>query len=171
MLPAGEVWGAELRAGLALAMARVAGQLAVGVVWRSLVVGLGAVVVRVRTADAGAVLGRRGEHRRAVDARERRRAALALTDQCGREVTLESFRGRPVLVTFAYAHCETVCPLVVADVLAARAPLARDPPAVLIVTLDPWRDTPSRLASIAGSGASTAMPTCCRARRTRSSAR
>ena len=75
--------------------------------------------------------------------------ALALTDQNGRDVTLESYRGRPVLVAFAFAHCQTVCPLVVADVMAARRQLGDDPPAVLIVTLDPWRDTPSRLASIA----------------------
>jgi protein SCO1/2 len=74
---------------------------------------------------------------------------MELIDQAGRNVTLEMFRGRPVLVTFAYAHCETVCPAVVADVLtvAARVPDAR--PAVVIVTLDPWRDTPSRLPAIA----------------------
>jgi cytochrome oxidase Cu insertion factor (SCO1/SenC/PrrC family) len=42
-----------------------------------------------------------------------------------------------------------VCPLVVADVMKARRQLGSDPPRVLIVTLDPWRDTPSRLASIA----------------------
>ena len=75
--------------------------------------------------------------------------ALSLVDQSGREMTLESFRGRPVLVTFAFAHCETVCPLIVADVLAARRGIDGVPPAVLIVTLDPWRDTPSRLPSIA----------------------
>ncbi len=75
--------------------------------------------------------------------------ALALTDQTGREVTLESSRGRPVIVAFAFAHCETVCPLVVADVMTARRRLGPEAPPALIVTLDPWRDTPSRLASIA----------------------
>ncbi len=75
--------------------------------------------------------------------------ALALLDQDGRPVTLEAFRGRPVIVTFAYAHCETVCPLTVDDVLAAERRLRDRPLAVLIVTLDPWRDTPSRLAAIA----------------------
>jgi cytochrome oxidase Cu insertion factor (SCO1/SenC/PrrC family) len=38
---------------------------------------------------------------------------------------------------------------VVADVLAAARRLPDATPAVLIVTLDPWRDTPSRLPSIA----------------------
>jgi protein SCO1/2 len=76
--------------------------------------------------------------------------ALGLVDQHGETVTLDAFLGRPVLVTFAYAHCETICPLVVADVLSAERSLTDHPPAVLIVTLDPWRDTPSRLGAIAG---------------------
>ena len=56
-----------------------------------------------------------------------------------------------MLVTFAYAHCETVCPVIVRDVLSAQAALStsRVKPAVMIVTLDPWRDTPSRLPAIA----------------------
>jgi len=143
------VWGTELRAGLALAMARVTGQLAVGVVSALLVAGLGSVVVLVRTAGLEPYPVNPGE----VAARLTRvndvTPPLALTDQSGREVTLESYRGRPVLVAFAFAHCQTVCPLVVADVLAARRQLGSDPPDALIVTLDPWRDTPSRLASIA----------------------
>jgi cytochrome oxidase Cu insertion factor (SCO1/SenC/PrrC family) len=141
------VWGTELREGMALVTSRVAGQLAVGVVSALLVAGLGSVVVRVRTAglepfpaSPGAIVE---QLTRVNDAAP----ALALTDQTGREVTLESYRGRPVLVAFAFAHCQTVCPLVVGDVLAARRQLGTDPP-VLIVTLDPWRDTPSRLASI-----------------------
>jgi cytochrome oxidase Cu insertion factor (SCO1/SenC/PrrC family) len=55
-----------------------------------------------------------------------------------------------VLVTFAYAHCETVCPLIVSEVLRARRRLGPSPPAILIITLDPWRDTPSRLPAMAG---------------------
>ena len=77
--------------------------------------------------------------------------AIALTDQSGREVSLESYRGRPVIVTFAFAHCQTVCPLIVGDVLAARRQIDGVPPAVLVITLDPWRDTPSRLETIASS--------------------
>jgi len=52
-------------------------------------------------------------------------------------------------VTFAYAHCETVCPVVVHEVLRARARLAALDPAVVVITLDPWRDTPARLPAIA----------------------
>jgi protein SCO1/2 len=76
---------------------------------------------------------------------------LDLVGHDGFETSLASLRGRPVLVTFAYAHCTTVCPLIVRDVLAAQSALATShvKPAVLIVTLDPWRDTPSRLPVIA----------------------
>jgi protein SCO1/2 len=75
--------------------------------------------------------------------------AFALIDQRGQTLTLDAFRGRPVLVTFAYAHCQTVCPVVIADVLAAQRQLTDRSPAVVVVTLDPWRDTPSRLNAIA----------------------
>ncbi len=74
---------------------------------------------------------------------------LNLVDQRGERVTLARFQGRPVLLTFAYAHCETVCPLVVHDVLRAQELAGDVAPVAVIVTLDPWRDTPSRLAAIA----------------------
>jgi cytochrome oxidase Cu insertion factor (SCO1/SenC/PrrC family) len=74
---------------------------------------------------------------------------LALIDQHGKRVTLGQFRGRVVFVTFAFAHCETVCPLVVHDVLQAQADLPELNAAVIVVTLDPWRDGPSRLPAIA----------------------
>jgi protein SCO1/2 len=76
---------------------------------------------------------------------------LALTTQHGDLLDLASLRGRPVLVTFAYAHCQTVCPVVVMHVLEAQEALRGSAafPAVAIVTLDPWRDPPSRLPAIA----------------------
>ena len=77
---------------------------------------------------------------------------LELTAHDGSARGLSSLRGRVVLITFAYAHCETVCPLVVHDVLSTRRLLHEEDgaaPAVLIVTLDPWRDTLSRLSAIA----------------------
>jgi len=74
---------------------------------------------------------------------------LALVNQHGERFDLASFRGRRVLLTFAYAHCETVCPLVVRNTLEARAVAAGNEPVVVVVTLDPWRDTPERLQSMA----------------------
>lgn len=76
---------------------------------------------------------------------------LELIAHDGVERSLASMRGRPVLVMFAYAHCTTVCPVIVRDVLTAQAALStsRARPVLLIITLDPWRDTPSRLPAIA----------------------
>ena len=146
----GAVWPAELRAGFARLMGGLAGQLTAGLTAAALVAGLVSVAVRVGGANdeafsAGADRDLAASLVRVSDTPPE----MALIDQRGETVTLDAFLGRPVIVTFAYAHCETVCPVVVADVLAAEAQLADRRPAVLVVTLDPWRDTPSRLASMA----------------------
>lgn len=76
---------------------------------------------------------------------------LALVAHTGERLDLAGLAGRPVVVTFAYAHCATICPLLVQNALRAREALAGTAaePAVLVVTLDPWRDTPSRLPAMA----------------------
>ncbi len=76
---------------------------------------------------------------------------LALTDQHGRSITIGLFAGRPVVVAFAFAHCTTVCPIVVKEMTEAQRRLGAAAPILLVVTLDPWRDTPSRLPSLARS--------------------
>ena len=143
------VWGTELRAGLTLAMARAGGQLAVGAVVAAMIAGLGSVVVRVRAADREPFSAGAADVAARLTRVNDAAPGLALTDQSGRQVTLDDFRGRPVVVTFAYAHCQTVCPLIVADVRLAQREAASVSPAVLLITLDPWRDTPGRLPSIA----------------------
>jgi len=144
------VWGTELREGFALAMRRLAGQALTGVVGAVIVVGIGAVVVRVIGWDDRAVsAGPDREIALTLTRVNDEAPAFALIDQRGQTLTLDAFRGRPVLVTFAYAHCQTVCPVVIADVLAAQRQLTDRSPAVVVVTLDPWRDTPSRLNAIA----------------------
>ena len=74
-----------------------------------------------------------------------------LIAQDGSRFDLQSLRGRPVLVTFAFAHCQTICPVIVQQTLLAQQRLRADniDAAVAIITLDPWRDTPSRLPSMA----------------------
>ncbi len=74
---------------------------------------------------------------------------LDLVNQHGEQVSLDALVGRPVLVTFGFAHCETVCPLVVSDVLKACDQMTGQKPVAVVLTLDPWRDTPSRLPAIA----------------------
>jgi len=144
------VWTAELRAGFALAMRRVAGQVLVGISAAGILAGLAAAGARVlASTDRGFSAGADRELASQLTRVNDEAPALALVDQHGETVSLDALRGQPVLVTFAYAHCETVCPLLVSDVLAAQRRLAERPTAVIIVTLDPWRDTPSRLDSIA----------------------
>jgi protein SCO1/2 len=144
------VWTAELRAGFALAMRRISGQVIVGVVAAAIVTGLAGVVVRVSGwNDRLFSAGSDREIATALTRVDDQAPALTLDDQHGQPVSLDRFRGRPIIVTFAYGHCETICPLVVADVLAAQRQLADRSVAVIIITLDPWRDTPSRLAAIA----------------------
>jgi protein SCO1/2 len=134
---------------MALAMARASGQLAVGITVALMLVGLGATAIRVQTASVERFSTGTGEIASLLTRVNDPAPSLSLGDQSGRTVTLQSFLGRPVIVTFAFAHCETVCPLIVSDVLAARRQIDGVPPPVLIITLDPWRDTPSRLPSIA----------------------
>lgn len=73
---------------------------------------------------------------------------LQLVDQHGAPVTLSSFSGAPFVVAFTFAHCQTVCPTLVRQVRAAASSFPTDTP-VVYVTLDPWRDTPSALPTIA----------------------
>jgi cytochrome oxidase Cu insertion factor (SCO1/SenC/PrrC family) len=75
--------------------------------------------------------------------------SIPLVDQSGRRVLLTDFHGQSVLLTFAFGHCTTVCPTLVTDLIAARRAAHRGDVRLIVVTLDPWRDTPDRLPSLA----------------------
>ena len=72
-----------------------------------------------------------------------------LVDQFGGRVGPESFRGRPTVLTFVFAHCQTICPVLVATTGAAVAALNPGAVNLSYLTLDPWRDTPAALPAIA----------------------
>lgn len=109
--------------------------------------GLGAAALRVHSARAAIPIATPAD---APPVRlDRPAPALALVDQRGEILSLASLRGRPVLVAFAFAHCETVCPLLVRDALEVQRRRGDAAPAVVVVTLDPWRDVPSRLPHLA----------------------
>jgi protein SCO1/2 len=74
-------------------------------------------------------------------------ATPGLVDQRARPFDRGSLGGRPAFVTFAFGHCETLCPAVVHQVRATRLELAGDWP-IVVLTLDPWRDTPGRLSAL-----------------------
>jgi protein SCO1/2 len=71
------------------------------------------------------------------------------TDHRGETLDLEELRGGPVIVTMIYASCETACPLLIRDAIRLYDALpaeARAATSVLVVSFDPERDAPGRLA-------------------------
>lgn len=78
-----------------------------------------------------------------------RAPGFALRDQHGRRVSLASFRGRPVVLTFMDSFCRAECPLQAAQFNAAFRPLAPGlRPRLLIVSVD-LADTPRSVAAAA----------------------
>ena len=73
----------------------------------------------------------------------RKAPEIALRDQDGRPFKLSSLRGKAVFLTFVYAHCPDVCPLMMQGLAAARRSLP-DPSVMKIVavSVDPKGDTP-----------------------------
>lgn len=78
-------------------------------------------------------------------------ADFALTDHDGRPVTLASYRGAPVLLFFGFTNCPDVCPMTLTRLGAAVRALGDDAAdvRVLLVTVDPARDTPAALKAYA----------------------
>ena len=74
---------------------------------------------------------------------------FSLIDQHGNTLRLNGLKGKTVLLTFAFAHCQTVCPTLVKESLEAVNGLKPERLKILIVTLDPWRDTPKSLPFLA----------------------
>lgn len=72
-----------------------------------------------------------------------------LVDQHGRTTSLAAQRGDIIILTFAFAHCPTICPTIVQTAREVTDATAGVVPELWIVTLDPWRDTPGALPSIA----------------------
>jgi protein SCO1 len=72
-----------------------------------------------------------------------------LVDHRGRPISLAALRGRPVVMTFAYASCHASCPILVERLKALEARQPGTDVAFIVVTLDPERDTPTSLATAA----------------------
>lgn len=77
--------------------------------------------------------------------------AFALTDQDGASFEAARLKGHWTLMFFGFTHCPDVCPTTlgmlaqVEKQLAATAPAAS--PQVVLVSVDPQRDTPAQLKS------------------------
>ena len=78
--------------------------------------------------------------------------AFSLIDENGAPVTEAVFKNKVALVFFGYTHCPDVCPTTLARLTRLRTKLGRgdDSFAIVLVTVDPERDTPQALARYAG---------------------
>lgn len=73
---------------------------------------------------------------------------FALADHTGKPRALADFRGKVVVMFFGFTHCPDVCPTTLAQLAAAMKKLGADADRVqvLLVTVDPERDTPQVLS-------------------------
>jgi protein SCO1 len=149
LLAIGVLWGAELPVALRQAARRRLGQGVFAVLALATIVEGVWVVQRARTAWAVSAWTPGPLDETALPEsypRQTERAPdFAMVDQHGARISLGGFRGRPVVLSFVFAHCQTMCPFIVATLKRAASEDAE----VLLITLDPWRDTPSSLPGIA----------------------
>ena len=74
---------------------------------------------------------------------------FTLTSMNGQKVKLSDYRSKIVIIYFGYTYCPDVCPTTLAEIkkaLGLIGPLASDIQ-VIMVTVDPERDTPAVLNS------------------------
>lgn len=79
---------------------------------------------------------------------------FSLLDQNGAPVTAESFRGQWDLVFFGFTNCPDICPATLQILATAKRQLesngADTVPRIVLVSVDPERDTPERLGKYLG---------------------
>lgn len=147
------VWPQAVARGLGSALHRPLGRLGllgIFLVGVGGLLGTGVRVARAMDAQAAPVLlpsvMTAAEHPRLDQAA----GPLNLLDQRDRLLNLDDLRGRPTLVTFAFGNCHDICPAVVDQARRARdAVWGPEGAGLVVVTLDPWRDTPARLPDLA----------------------
>jgi protein SCO1/2 len=73
---------------------------------------------------------------------------IHLRNYAGQPVTLSRYRGKAVLVTFLYANCPDICPLIASNLRVALNMLGRrdSEVQVIAVSVDPRGDTPANVA-------------------------
>ncbi len=79
-------------------------------------------------------------------------SSVALTDQDGRVFHLADLKGSPVLISMFYSSCRMVCPMLfetIRSTLSRSGAAARSGVRVVMVTVDPDRDSVSVLKSTA----------------------
>ena len=73
---------------------------------------------------------------------------FTLADHTGQRRSLADFRGKVVVIFFGFTHCPDVCPTTLAELAGAMKKIGEgsDKVQVVLVTVDPERDTPEVLA-------------------------
>ena len=74
---------------------------------------------------------------------------FSLTDHRGLSFTRDDLRGRWTLIFFGFTHCPDICPTTMAELAELKSQLADTEASdarVVMVSVDPARDTPDRLA-------------------------
>ena len=147
------VWGRKLRANMQALRRLRSGRLVIGILLAVPFVGalwVGQRITTVMTISAAFApasdTGPLPEHYPRL---ERLAPELQLIDQHGTTTSLAAHRGEIIILTFAFGHCQTICATVVQTARGALEAMAGVAPALWIVTLDPWRDTPGALPSLA----------------------
>ena len=149
------VWPRAVFGGLGALASRPLGRVALFGAAAVLVAGMFGVSLRVGQASARAAPARLADLVPAADVPrlDRPAAELGLVNQRGETVALADLAGTPAIATFAFGHCADICPMVVSGARMARNQAAEANGAaavpLVIVTLDPWRDTPARLGELA----------------------
>ncbi len=72
-----------------------------------------------------------------------------LVDQAGTPFGPARLRGRPAVVAFVFSHCQAICPGLVHDVREAARAVGPDAAQLVLITIDPARDSPAVLPRIA----------------------
>jgi protein SCO1/2 len=75
--------------------------------------------------------------------------SFTLTDQRGRSISLDQFRGRVTVLTFLYSTCGAACVLIAEQIRGALDEL-RAPVPALIVSANPRADTPATVSRFLG---------------------
>lgn len=81
------------------------------------------------------------------------RLPVKLTDQHGKRFDWSQRRGKAQLVSMFYTSCQYICPLIVDSGKAVETqltPSGRERLGILLISMDPVRDTPAALMSVAG---------------------
>jgi protein SCO1/2 len=143
-------WGAEIRSALAVLRARHGGQALAALLAAAVAVEAGWVTreVRERRTPSTGSEPDRGPLPDHYPRLGRPLPAFALVDGEGRTFGDADLRGEVSVLTFAFAHCETICPATVRRVVEGSRSL-ESRPRVVVMSVDPWRDTPSSLAGAA----------------------